>query len=248
MASLQIPARAVARQSSPASPLLLSLSRRAFTTSPQSSYKQPRIPNSSIPIPSVTAPHPEIPPYPLGPRQVYHQSNTGLYGSASIRFGNNVSKKNEIKTRRSWRPNVHHKRLWSRSLGVFVRTRVTTRVLRTIDKVGGLDEYLLGIKPRRIADLGPWGWKLRWRIMQTPSVRARFRAESKDLGLEVGSDGQVQKITLPDGTVVSFEEAEAYAKEIDGELLASADESGEGKVVDLVDEAELKETGFMKED
>lgn len=243
MASLQIPARAVAKQSSPPLLLLLPLTR-TFTTSPRPSYKQPRIPNSPIPIPSVTAPHPEIPPYPLGPRQTYHQSNTGLYGSASIRFGNNVSKKNEIKTRRSWRPNVHSKRLWSRSLAVFVRTRVTARVLRTIDKVGGLDEYLLGIKQRRIADLGPWGWKLRWRIMQTPSVRARFRAERKELGLEVGSDGQVQKITLPDGTVVSFEEAEAYANEIDREL---ADESGEEKVV-LVDETEFKETGFMKED
>jgi large subunit ribosomal protein L28 len=151
----------------------------------------------------VTAPHPEIPPYPYGPRPFYHQSNTGLYGEARIRFGNNVSEENEIKTRRKWRPNVHHKRLWSASLGVFVKTRVTARVLRTIDKVGGLDEYLLGIKPQRVKDLGPWGWRLRWRIMQTPSVRERFARERAALGLPPKEGTQLTaeaEADLPDGS------------------------------------------------
>ncbi|KAK0642916.1 hypothetical protein B0T16DRAFT_414939 [Cercophora newfieldiana] len=156
---------------------------RTLSTTSLLFYKQTAVPKSTIPIPSVSAPHPEIPPYPLGPRQAYHQSNTGLYGSASIRFGNKVSSRNEIKTRRAWRPNVHHKRLWSESLSCFVRTRVTTRVLRTIDKVGGLDAYLLGIKPARIAELGPWGWRLRWRIMQAPKLRAKLNAEREALGL-----------------------------------------------------------------
>ncbi|KAK3343517.1 hypothetical protein B0T25DRAFT_554524 [Lasiosphaeria hispida] len=160
------------------------LATRLFSSSSTHAYKQPRVPNSSIPIPSVTAPAPEIPPYPLGPRPVYHQSNTGLYGTARIRFGNRVSERNEIKTRRTWRPNVHHKRLWSDALGVFVRTRVTTRVLRTIDKCGGLDEYLLGIKPARVAELGPWGWRLRWRIMQSPTLREKLNLERVKLGLD----------------------------------------------------------------
>ncbi|KAK1751166.1 hypothetical protein QBC47DRAFT_392358 [Echria macrotheca] len=165
-----------------------------LTLSQVRTYKQPRIPNSPIPIPSVTAPHPEIPAYPPGPRQTYHQSNTGLYGTASIRFGNKVSAKNEIKTRRAWRPNVHHKRLWSDSLQVFVRTRVTTRVLRTIDKVGGLDNYLLGIKPARVKELGPWGWRLRWRVMQTDAVRQKLKEERVALGLiEEGEEAQEQE-------------------------------------------------------
>jgi len=158
------------------------LARSLSTTAPHL-YRQSAVPNSTLPIPSVTAPLPEIPPYPFGPRQVYHQSNTGLYGSALIRFGNKVSERNEIKTRRKWRPNVHHKRLWSAALDVFVRTRVTTRVLRTIDKCGGLDPYLLGIKPARIRELGPWGWRLRWRIMQSPSLRAKMNVEREKLGL-----------------------------------------------------------------
>jgi len=66
---------------------------------------------------------------------------------------------------------------------MFVRTRVTTRVLRTIDKVGGLDAYLLGIKPARIAELGPWGWRLRWRVMQTPFIKKKLKAERIQLGL-----------------------------------------------------------------
>ena len=78
---------------------------------------------------------------------------------------------------------MHHKRLWSESLATFVRTRITTRVLRTVDKVGGLDAYLLGIKAARIKELGPWGWRLRWRIMQSPSLRKKLNAEREKFGL-----------------------------------------------------------------
>ncbi|EFX06545.1 50S ribosomal protein l24 [Grosmannia clavigera kw1407] len=150
-------------------------------------YKQVRLPAGQPPIPSATAQQPEIPPYPLGPRQLYKQSNTGLYGTARIRFGNTVSRQTEIinpqKNRRKWRPNIQEKRLWSASLSAPIRTRISTRVLRTVDKVGGLDEYLLGSKPARIAELGPWGWRLRWRIIQTPAVQERFRRDRIALGL-----------------------------------------------------------------
>ena len=171
------------------------LSIRSLSTTPSRKYNQYAVPHSRLPVPNVSGRIPnipdeaqakiQIPAYPYGPRQTYKQSNKGLYGTATIRFGNKVSERNEIKTRRKWRPNVHEKRLWSRSLGIYVRTRVTTRVLRTIDKSGGLDEYLLGTKPARVKELGPWGWILRWRIMQTPSVIARFAAERRKLGLPI---------------------------------------------------------------
>lgn len=57
------------------------------------------------------------------------------------------------------------------------------RVLRTIDKVGGLDEYLLGGKAARIKELGMGGWKLRWRIMGTERIKERFAREREALGL-----------------------------------------------------------------
>jgi large subunit ribosomal protein L28 len=94
-----------------------------------------------------------------------------------------VSEKNEIKTRRYWRPNVQLKRLWSDALQCYLKLRITTRVLRTVDKVGGLDEYLLGEKAARIKELGMGGWKLRWRIMQTDRVKERFRLQREMLGL-----------------------------------------------------------------
>jgi large subunit ribosomal protein L28 len=208
---------------------------RTFTTTPSTLYKQPRVPKSKIPIPSVSAPHPEIPPYPLGPRQTYHQSNTGLYGNASIRFGNKVSKRNEVKTRRKWRPNVHHKRLWSESLDVFVRTRVTTRVLRTIDKVGGLDAYLLGIKPARIQELGPWGWRLRWRIMQAPSLRKKLNEEREQLGLP----------TIPVDVMMPMEGVSAEAA---GNMMAETDKMLAGdEEIALGEESGEQEETFMRE-
>jgi large subunit ribosomal protein L28 len=148
-----------------------------------------------------------------------------------------VSEEHEVKTRRKWRPNVHHKNLWSESLGIMVRTRVTTRVLRTIDKAGGLDAYLLGIKPQRVKDLGPWGWRLRWRIMQTPSVRGKFAREREELGLPPkDQEGGYVKLEagemLPDGTVAG------------DALLAETDRM-------LADKAEFElgaEDGFMQEE
>ncbi|KAF2093159.1 hypothetical protein NA57DRAFT_22892, partial [Rhizodiscina lignyota] len=122
-------------------------------------------------------------PYPYGPRRWYKQSNRGLYGTLSIRAGNTVSSKNEIKTRTKWRPNIQYKNLYSQALARHVKIRVATRVLRTIDKVGGLDEYLLGDKPARIKELGPAGWALRWKLMRTEAVKKRFEEERVRLGL-----------------------------------------------------------------
>ena len=47
------------------------------------------------------------------------------------------------RTRRSWKPNVQEKRLFSYILDRHIRVKVTTHALRCIDKAGGIDEYLL---------------------------------------------------------------------------------------------------------
>lgn len=178
-----------------------------------------------------------MPPYPYGPSQVYKQANFGLYGRQRIRFGNMVSEKNEIKTRRLWRPNVQLRRLWSNSLGSFIRIRVTTRVLRTIDKCGGLDEYLLGEKAGRVKDLGMGGWKLRWRIMQTDAVRERFRKEREAAGL-LEPEGLVGS----DGTLMSAEQVQEEVRRYDEELEKGADvDIGEDADSAAVDE-------FMREE
>lgn len=73
----------------------------------------------------------------------------------------------------------------------FVRVKVQARVLRTIDKVGGLDEYLLGDKAARIKELGMQGWAMRWKLVQTKSVQERFRQQKMAMGLEVPTEEEL---------------------------------------------------------
>lgn len=196
----------------------------------------------SIPIPKPSSKSPEIPPYPYGPRQVYKQSNGGLYGSSRIQFGNNVSEKHDVKTPRKWRPNVQRRRLWSDSLRCFVQTRVTTRVLRTIDKAGGLDNYLLGDKSQRIKDLGPWGWKLRWRIMQSETVKQRFAAERAALGLGPKSDSALQDEALREATLLGIVPVGEPAHQSQ-QLMAETQQMIDGDKDFVIG----KDEGFMKE-
>lgn len=49
------------------------------------------------------------------------------------------------RTKRVWLPNVQTKRLYSDALEQPVQMKVTTYVLRCIDKAGGLDNYLLNV-------------------------------------------------------------------------------------------------------
>ncbi|EKX45647.1 hypothetical protein GUITHDRAFT_71217, partial [Guillardia theta CCMP2712] len=70
------------------------------------------------------------------------RADRGLFGGKKIGFGNNVSF-SERKTRRTWMPNVQQKRLWSDCFDTMIKLRITTSVLKTIDKHGGLDNYLV---------------------------------------------------------------------------------------------------------
>ncbi|ORZ18595.1 ribosomal L28 family-domain-containing protein [Absidia repens] len=83
-------------------------------------------------------------------RATFKRAQRGLFGGKHIQFGNNnpFSKK---KTRRNWLPNVQSKKLYSEALQRFFDLKVTTSVLRTIDKKGGLDKYLLETKDKNLA-------------------------------------------------------------------------------------------------
>ncbi|KAL8668413.1 MAG: hypothetical protein Q9168_006956 [Polycauliona sp. 1 TL-2023] len=180
--------------------------------------------------------HRNIPTYPHGPSLTYQQSNFGLYGNVKPQFGNMVSEKNEIKTRRKWEPNIHDKRLWSVALGKYMQVRVQARVLRTIDKVGGLDEYLLGDSPARIKELGMEGWKMRWRLLQDRGVKERLRKRRLELGLR------------PQGPEMFLSDAELLGEEDDGEtaevldaMTGKVSEDGEVNMTDEDIEQMVKE-------
>lgn len=59
-----------------------------------------------------------------------------------VQTGNNVSHA-QNKTRRRFMPNLQQVSLQSEVLGEVVRLRVASSALRTVEKKGGLDAYLL---------------------------------------------------------------------------------------------------------
>jgi len=83
-----------------------------------------------------------------------HRSNrakNGLYHGKDVQFGHSVSH-SQVKSKRRWYPNVINKRVWSDALGDWVRFKMTTRALREIDNVGGIDTYLLALEEKQVTD------------------------------------------------------------------------------------------------
>eukprot|EP00268_Persea_americana_P059941 TRINITY_DN741_c0_g1_i4.p1 TRINITY_DN741_c0_g1~~TRINITY_DN741_c0_g1_i4.p1 ORF type:complete len:208 (+),score=65.78 TRINITY_DN741_c0_g1_i4:353-976(+) len=74
---------------------------------------------------------------------VMGRAKRGIYAGKHIQFGNKVSEDGGNKSRRTWKPNVQEKRLFSYILDRHIRVKVTMHALRCIDKAGGIDEYLL---------------------------------------------------------------------------------------------------------
>ncbi|XP_021751158.1 39S ribosomal protein L28, mitochondrial [Chenopodium quinoa] len=74
---------------------------------------------------------------------VMGRAKRGLFAGRHIQYGNQVSEDGGNKSRRTWKPNVQEKRLFSYILDRHIRVHVTTHALRCIDKAGGIDEYLL---------------------------------------------------------------------------------------------------------
>ena len=59
-----------------------------------------------------------------------------------VQTGNNVSHANN-KTRRRFLPNLRTRRLFSELLGQPIRVRIAISTLRSVEKNGGIDGYLL---------------------------------------------------------------------------------------------------------
>ena len=55
--------------------------------------------------------------------------------------------------KREWLPNVQSKKLWSDALGTSLRLKVTAAALRNMDRMGGLDNYILRSTPKELGSL-----------------------------------------------------------------------------------------------
>merc|ERR1719199_914545 len=86
---------------------------------------------------------------------LFKRAQRGLFAGRMITFGNRVSDcgGNEYKSRRTWKPNVVNKKLYSEILDKVIPLKVTTHALRCIDNKGGLDNYLLKTKDEDIASI-----------------------------------------------------------------------------------------------
>ncbi|CAO3703625.1 hypothetical protein G6F56_003082 [Rhizopus delemar] len=116
-------------------------------------------------------------------RATFKRAQRGLFGGKHIQFGNNnpFSKK---KTRRNWLPNVQNKNLFSATLSKFIEVKVTTAVLRTIDKKGGLDKYLLETKDKNLFSEKALELKTKISNQQKIQAKAIARAEAKKAAKE----------------------------------------------------------------
>jgi large subunit ribosomal protein L28 len=93
-----------------------------------------------------------------------NRSKRGLYDLKDIRSGNNVPFSLK-KTKRKFKPNVFKKRLYSEILDEMIQFHATTSAIRSIDKMGGLDNYLLTSGEDKVKK-GSEGWVVRQRILQ----------------------------------------------------------------------------------
>lgn len=119
-----------------------------------------------------------MPKYPYGRNDTFPEANFGLYGGATVQSGNKISQgRNKGKTLRKWFPNVRIEKVRSEALDQELKIPITARVMRTIRKCGGLDQYVTGVKPARIKELGLLGWKLRWLVMTSPKWQLKHQRQ-----------------------------------------------------------------------
>ncbi len=83
--------------------------------------------------------------------------------------GNNVSHANNH-TRRRFLPNLQEASLLSDALGFTVSLRLSTRAIRTIERNGGIDAFLLGTPNRRLPEVA--------RVLKRRIERARAKREA----------------------------------------------------------------------
>ncbi|MFZ5608070.1 MAG: 50S ribosomal protein L28 [Pseudomonadota bacterium] len=72
-----------------------------------------------------------------------------LSGKA-VQVGHNVSHANN-KTKKRFLPNLNNVTLISDALGQSVRLRITPHALRSVEHVGGLDNFLLKARPSQLS-------------------------------------------------------------------------------------------------
>lgn len=114
----------------------------------------------------------------------FKRQNRGLFGGLQRKRSKTCSEAGN-KNLRAHLPNIVKAKLWSETLNRVVETKVTTTVLRTITKEGGLDNYLTKEKPARIKTLGLKGWRLRYEVLKQKELEQLPKIERDGKLLQV---------------------------------------------------------------
>jgi len=83
----------------------------------------------------------------------------------TVMSGNNVSHSNR-KTKRKFFPNLRELSFLSEALGTKIKIKVAASTLRTINKYGNIDNFLINYRYNKLSDLGK---KLRNKIKKSLS-------------------------------------------------------------------------------
>ena len=103
------------------------------------------------------APPPDRPVSGTGPAELFEEMGASPMAKRcqitgkTVMSGNNVSHANN-KTRRRFLPNLQQATMHSEALGRRVSLRLSTSAMRTIEKHGGLDAFLMQARNAELAD------------------------------------------------------------------------------------------------
>ncbi|KAF9077483.1 hypothetical protein BDP27DRAFT_1208575 [Rhodocollybia butyracea] len=125
------------------------------------------------------------------PSQPFKRAQLGLFQGKTKQYGNNVPH-SKHKTRRTWLPNIQRKRFFSEALNENIRTKVTTRALKTIKKHKGIDNYVLNTSS---ATLGWEGMRIRLMVKEgLKNPRSPEGSPKEDASARIARRLEEQKI------------------------------------------------------
>lgn len=120
-----------------------------------------------------------------------NRSRRGLYDGKDIRTGNRVSFSMKS-TKRTFKPNVFKKRVYSEILDDMIQFHMTSSTLRSIDKVGGLDNYLLKNEFKEGE-----GWEIKKKILKRLKNQARIDRKAVERGEQPASSVSTATVVAP---------------------------------------------------
>lgn len=140
-----------------------------------------------------------------------------------------------------------------------VRVKISARALKTVDKCGGLDGYLLGggggseMKMARLRELGTEGWRLRWAVLVAKGLvdPATGTVRGSGPGEGVVGEGGAEprggmRVGRARGHAGGEEEEEVVAEELEAAARRADEMAGEGHMREGPEAVETQGTGLWE--